>query len=197
VELEQVIRDIELALVEIDASALPFKHFQAGVGPYGEPQLIRAVAAQLKQTAEYGSLVTTKRTPDLLIKGHWALEFKIVRPFGDNGKLAENWSVNLLHPYAGNISSIGDCLKLRELIALERKAVVVIGYEHTPPQISLGPLICSFEIIARSIMGIQLGPRIECFRPGLRHPVHQQLSVAAWEILGHGGQEFCGSLAGA
>jgi len=41
-----------------------------------------------------------------------ALEFKIARPFGDNGKEAENWSVNLPHPYAGNVSVIGDCLKL-------------------------------------------------------------------------------------
>src|SRR6058998_405930 len=33
-------------------------------------------------------------------------------PFGDNGKEAENWSVNLLHPYEGNVSTIGDCCKL-------------------------------------------------------------------------------------
>jgi len=47
-----------------------------------------------------------------LIKGLWVIEVKIARPFGDNGKEAEAWSVNLLHPYAGNTSIIGDCLKL-------------------------------------------------------------------------------------
>src|SRR5207302_10748286 len=34
------------------------------------------------------------------------------RPFGDNGSLAENWSVNLLHLYEGNTSLLGDCLKI-------------------------------------------------------------------------------------
>ena len=78
------------------------------------------------------------------------MEFKITRPFGENGREAENWSVNLLHPYAGNVSTIGDCYKLGALQCPERKEVVVIGYEHTPPQIDLTPLIGSFEIIAKS-----------------------------------------------
>ena len=62
--------------------------------------------------------------------GPLALEIKLVRPFGDNGKPAENWSVNLLHPYAGNASAIGDCLRLEAWEGLERRACVAIGYEH-------------------------------------------------------------------
>jgi hypothetical protein len=31
----------------------------------------------------------------------------------NNGKEAETWSVNLLHPYPGNVSVIGDCLSCR------------------------------------------------------------------------------------
>lgn len=42
--------------------------------------------------------------PDVLVPNRWALEFKIVRPFGDNGIEAERWSQNLLHPYPGNVS---------------------------------------------------------------------------------------------
>jgi hypothetical protein len=118
------------------------------------------------------------------LKGHWALEFKIVRPFGDNGKLAENWSTNLLHPYEGNVSAIGDCFKLLGLDGLQRKAVVVIGYEHSPPQLSLDPLLAAFELVARNIARISLGPRCEAIRKGLIHRVHQQLIVSAWEVLG-------------
>ena len=70
-----------------------------------------------------------------------AIEVKLARPFGDDGKEAENWSVNLLHPYAGNTSLIGDCLKLERFDGSERSAAVVVGYEHTPPQISLAPLL--------------------------------------------------------
>ncbi len=119
----------------------------------------------------------------MLIEDDWATEFKLARPFGDNGKEAENWSVNLLHPYEGNVSVIGDCIKLNSLSTRERKAVLVVGYEHTPPRISIAPLLAAFEVVAREVTGIKLGPRVETKRPGLVHPVHQQL-FAGWEVLG-------------
>jgi hypothetical protein len=181
VELQDVVTDVAAALVAVDECGMPFKRFRPGVGPYGEPQLLRAVAKHLKALPAYGG-VRTKRTPDLLIPHQWALEFKLARPFGDNGKEAEDWSVNLLHPYAGNVSLIGDCLKLQQLDSPERKAAVVIGYEHTPPRISLAPLLEAFELVATRIAGIRLGPRVQVTRAGLCHPVHQQLLVAGWEV---------------
>lgn len=183
-ELLQVVSDIADILVAVDSSGAPFKQFQAGVGPYGEPQLVRLVAERLNCLSQYRSLVATKRTPDLLVKGEWALEIKITRPFGDNGKQAENWSVNLLHPYEGNVSAIGDCYKLLALGGVERKAVIAIGYEHAPPQISLAPLFAAFEVIARDVARINLGARIQILRGGLVHPVHRALTVAAWEVIG-------------
>ncbi len=98
-ELEQLITDIADALVEIDSSGVPFKNYQPGVGPYGEPQLLAKVASRLTDLPKYVRGARTKRTPDLLLPGEWAVEFKLARPFGDNGNQAENWSVNLLHPY--------------------------------------------------------------------------------------------------
>src|ERR1051325_6422196 len=118
-ELAELIYDIADELVAIDSSGIAFRNFQPGVGPYGEPQLIREVARRLNEKADYAGAVATKRTPDLLIKGQWAIEFKIARPFGDNARQAENWSVNLLHPYEGNASLIGDCLKLSRLAVEE------------------------------------------------------------------------------
>ena len=97
-DLESVVNDVADVLKTIDSSGVPFKHFQAGAGPYGEPQLVKLIAEHLNCSPKYALSVKTKRTPDLLIAGSWALEIKIARPFGDNGKLAENWSVNLLHP---------------------------------------------------------------------------------------------------
>jgi hypothetical protein len=182
-ELSDLVSDVADELVAIDSSGIAFKSFKPGVGPYGEPQLIREIARRLNEKANYAGKVLTKRTPDLLIKGNWAMEFKIARPFGDNTKQAENWSVNLLHPYEGNASLIGDCLKLKRLELQERKAVAVIGYEHSPPQIELEPLIRSFELLTKEIVGVNLGPRIHATRTGLAHPVHQQLSLFAWEVL--------------
>lgn len=183
-DLNEIVHDIADALVRVDSSRLRFRGFQPGVGPCGEPQLVKLIATYLNELPKYGGAIRTKRTPDLLITNEWAIEFKITRPFGDNGREAENWSVNLLHPYAGNVSTIGDCYKLAELRCPERKAVVVIGYEHTPAKIDLTPLIESFEIIAKQVAGMNLSPRVECRREGLVHPVHQCVRVFAWEVLG-------------
>ena len=182
VELPELLNDIADAVVVIDATGVPFKAFQPGVGPYGEPQLVRAIADYLNLIPAYAGQAVTKRTPDLRLGDDWALEIKIARPFGDNGREAENWSVNLLHPYPGNVSLIGDALKLSKLIFSGRRAVVVIGYEHAPPRIGLAPLLAAFEAVARDVTKINLGPRVHLHRPDLRHPVHQAAVVAGWEV---------------
>jgi len=181
-ELEEVISDIGDAIVRIDSSGQPFRAFHPGAGPYGEPQLVRKIAAYLNDVPKYASAVRTKRTPDLLIPNEWAIEFKITRPFGDNGKEAENWSVNLLHPYRGNVSTIGDCYTLADLSVPERRAVLVIGYEHVQPQIDLEVLIDSFEAIAKYVVGVRLSPRVEMRRNELIHPVHQVVRIFGWEV---------------
>lgn len=99
-----------------------------------------------------------------------------------NGKEAENWSVNLLHPYPGNVSTIGDCYKLLGLEGPERKAVVVIGYEHVPPRISLTPLVESFEVLAKHVASMELSPRIETHIEDLIHPIHQSVRIFAWQV---------------
>jgi len=124
----------------------------------------------------------------LLIPQHWAIEVKLARPFGDNGMEAENWSVNLLHPYEGCTSVIGDCLKLERFNGSERKAALVVGYEHTPPRIKLAALLQAFEVVATNVVGLKLGPRVQVVRTGLVHSVHQQLTVkqltvTCWEVL--------------
>ncbi len=183
-ELLEVATDIMAAVVAVDPSGLPFKQFQPGAGPYGEPQLVKLIASRLNALPKYGNRVVTRRTPDLLIPQEWALEFKIARPFGDNGKEAENWSVNLLHPYPGNVSAIGDCLKLLATQGPERRAIVAIGYQHLPPKIHLAPLIESFEQIAANVARVQLSERIHIHKDGLVHPVHKSVHVFAWEVLG-------------
>jgi len=181
--LEQLVVDIADSLAHIDASGRTFRAFQPGIGPFGEPQLVSLIATELNRLPRYGGSVRTKRTPDLLVPDEWAVEVKITRPFGDNGKEAENWSVNLLHPYRGNVSTVGDCFKLLQYSGSERCAVLVIGYEHLPAKIDLSALIESFEVIAREVLHIRLSARVESKRQPLRHPIHQALRVFAWEVL--------------
>jgi hypothetical protein len=166
-------------LKEFDSEKPVHKSFQPGIGPFGEPQIVGIISRRL--SAE-GYTAETRRTPDLDIQHEWALEFKIVRPFGDNGKEAENWSVNMLHPYAGNVSLLSDAIKLTSLSNYPHKGLFVICYEHNPAKISLDPLLDSFEAIARQVMNINLGERIEQKREGLVHPEHQVLRCIGWQV---------------
>lgn len=182
--MEPLVRRFAEALEWIDGSRERFKGFQPGVGRYGEPQLVKKALECLrsKYPGEFEGAVT-KREPDVLIPGCWALEFKIVRPFGDNGVSAEHWSQNLLHPYDDNTSAIGDALKLQRLEINVRKGVVVFVYSHTPPRVQIELLVRSFELIASNVIGIRLGPRCQAGVQNLIHPVHQQATVYGWEVL--------------
>jgi hypothetical protein len=89
VELDLLVNDFADALAAVDRTGARHKQFQPGVGPFGEADAIRAALAELRATkfSRYAEAVI-RRLPDLLIPGAWALELKIIRPFGDNGKPA-------------------------------------------------------------------------------------------------------------
>ena len=178
-DYSEIVKTIADILKEIDAERPIHKVFQPGIGPFGEPQIVGMIA---KRLSAKGIAAQTKRTPDLDIQHQWAIEFKIVRPFGDNGKEAENWSVNMLHPYAGNVSLIGDAIKLSKLDTYPNKGLFVIGFEHNPAKISLDPLIDSFESIAKQVMKIDLGDRIEQKRVELVHSEHQVVRCIGWQL---------------
>jgi hypothetical protein len=182
--LKTVVDEFADSLRAVDASGVPHKSFKPGVGPYGEADAIRLALEKMRtRRPEFFSEARTKRLPDVLIPGQWALEFKIIRPFGDNGLPAEHWSENILHPYPGNTSSLGDCMKLLQSGLPEHKGIIVFGYEHAQAVVPLDAAIRSFELLAEQIMQIKLTPRIERRIEELIHPVHQVLRVFAWEIL--------------
>jgi hypothetical protein len=165
--------------------------FKPGIGPLTEAELVDLLLAELRKRAPeiYKSCSPrgypgSRNTCDIVIPGSWAIEVKLARPFGDNGRPAERWSENVLYPYPGNTSSIGDSLKLLDSGFSERKAILVVGYEHTPPKISLEPAIRGFELLADSVVGIRLSVRAEALVTDLVHEAHQQARIYAWEVLG-------------
>ena len=110
------------------------------------------------------------------------MEFNIVRPFGDSSKEADYWSLNLLYPYAGNVSLIGDAIKRAGLKAYPRRGLFIVGLEHDPARINLDPLIHAFELVSRQVMKLDLGERVEEQRPHLVHPEHRVLRCIGWEL---------------
>jgi hypothetical protein len=181
--MQKLIDDIGNAIKFIDQSGIPFKKFQPGVGPYGEPQLVKYIGQEL--SSKHNGLYQGARTcrmPDLLIPNHWALEFKIVRPFGDNGIEAEHWSENLLHPYAGNVSAIGDSMKLLKYAGCEARGLIVISYEHDLPKVDLSVLISAFEMLSRQLLQLPLGERHTTVVDNCIHPIHQRATVYGWML---------------
>jgi hypothetical protein len=87
-------------------------------------------------------------------------------------------------PLSGNVSAIGDCIKLIESEFLERKAILVFGYEHSPPQIHITRAINSFEVVATQVVGIDMSERRSAKFGPLIHPIHQQGKMFGWEIFG-------------
>jgi hypothetical protein len=192
-ELAALVNDLSSSLARIDFRG-PVglaQRFLPGIGPLTEVELTNALMTELLTTCSslyHGcgekGYPGSRAKCDIVIPGRWAIEIKLARPFGNNGKEAERWSENLLYPYPGNTSAIGDCLKLLNSNFQERKAVVVIGYEHTPPKIFLEPAVRGFELLAAGIRDVKLSARSEQLVLGLMHPHHQQARVYAWEVLG-------------
>lgn len=188
--MQSLVNDIAAAIRRIDASGVayrsskpPFREYQPGIGPYSETRLCSALIDDLKRhQPDVWMDARTARFPDILVPNHWAIELKIARPFGDNAKEAEHWSQNLLHPYAGNVSSLADAMKLLNHNGPEQRVVVVIGYEHAVAKVPLEPLVRSFELIATQVLSLPLGRRFVAEVSDLMHPVHQVARVYAWAI---------------
>lgn len=191
-ELNDIINDIAKTLKEIDRTEPKEsdKSYRPGIGPLRENTLLKMCFEKIKTLRPVYSNIGTKSYPedekkkcDLVIDNHWAIEVKLVRPFGDNGKEAENWSVNLLHPYLGNTSAIGDVIKLKTSKFPFKKSVVIVGYEHKDPKIPLEPAVASFEKIVKEVINIDLSERVSKKITDLIHPVHQTALIVGWEII--------------
>lgn len=160
-----------------------------GVGPLQERQAVRLAAEQMAGADAAYAGIASGRYPgsriecDLLIPGQWALEVKLARPFSDDDTNAEHWSENLLYPYAGKTSAVGDALKLQSMDEGLSKAVIIYGFEHATPRVSLEPAVRAFELIATQVAGVRLGKRTEQIRAALRHPAHAVVRVYGWEVL--------------
>jgi hypothetical protein len=195
VSLGDIVSDFADAFKAVDETrpqgASRTRTYKSGIGPLTEADAVNRALQHLKEgtRSSYYRDASPKRYPnsrqqcDLVIPDEWAIEFKLLRPFGDNGAEAEHWSENVLHPYPGNVSSIGDSIKLIESGLIERKAILVFGYEHSPPLIDITTAIVSFEIIAKQVVGIELSERQSAAFGPLIHPVHQQGKVFGWQIL--------------
>ncbi|MEX2032714.1 MAG: hypothetical protein WEA81_07585 [Dehalococcoidia bacterium] len=108
----------------------------------------------------------------------WAIEIKMARFFGDNGKKDDTAIKDLLSPYDDDRSALTDTVKLAGSQLPARKAIVIYGFENEKRQ--LEPAITAFETLAREL--VTLGERQQASMGPLVHLVHLGGAVFGWEV---------------
>src|SRR5262249_23133547 len=108
----------------------------------------------------------------------WAIEIKMLRVLGDNGKPNDNILMHILSPYPADRSAVTDCEKLLRSGLEGRKAIIIFAYEYD--RYPAEPVIRAFELLARD--RVLVGERHAAEFQGLVHPVHRRKQVYAWEV---------------
>ncbi len=167
------------------------KPFQPGIGPHTEAKTVELVLGELAELRReaYAGFATgvpysefPRQRCDLCLgkppDWDWAIEVKMLRFLGDNGKRNDNILMHVLSPYPQHRSALTDCGKLRRTSLGRRKALLIYGFDHD--KWPLDPAIEAFENLAGR--NVQLGPRESAMFLDLVHPVHTNGRVFGWEI---------------
>jgi hypothetical protein len=194
--LPQLVRDFAIGPERADArqpqaiGSRTGRVYQPGVGPHTEAQTLALVADELiALDSEYAAHRFDVPYPgsspqrcDWCLgeppSWTWAIEAKLLRLFGDNGKLNDNMLMHILSPYAAHRSALTDCEKLAGSALLGLKAAVIFGYDYDGWE--MDPAVEAFETLAQQ--RVKLGPRHTARFGQLIHPVHQRGRVFAWEL---------------
>jgi hypothetical protein len=60
----------------------------------------------------------------------WAIEVKMLRLLGDNGKDNDNMLMHILSPYPQHRSALTDCRKLAVSTIRGKRAIMIYGYDQ-------------------------------------------------------------------
>jgi hypothetical protein len=184
-------RDFAAGVMLADARMPTWGDYRPGLGPHREVKTVALVMSELARTdpATYASFQIGAPYPnaphqkcDLLIKPSdgpsLAIEVKMLRLLGDNGKPNDNMLMHILSPYRQHRSALTDCDKLADSGFTGSFAILIYGYEYE--ELPMEPAVEAFELLARQ--RVQLGPRRFSSFDGLVHPIHQRGGVFVWEI---------------
>src|SRR5262245_24701945 len=128
IELPKVIADLAVCIKQIDSRRPQACNvrtrvlYQPGIGPHPETQAVDLMVRELPAVAptDYDSVLHTnvayargsRQKCDLCIgvRGdwEWAVEIKMLRLMGDNGKPNDNMLMHILSPYPADRSALTD-----------------------------------------------------------------------------------------
>jgi hypothetical protein len=163
--------------------------YQPGIGPHAENAAVALTLGSMRSDPRFDAIPMGQFLPypdaprqkcDLWVGEplEWAVEVKMARFRGDNGKPDDTALKDLLSPYNGDRSALSDARKLARSSLRCHKAVLVYGFEYADRP--LEPAIAAFETLARGQVALGLR-RTAAMRP-LVHPIHAEGVVHAWEV---------------
>lgn len=195
--LHRLVHDFALAMTAVDSrrpqwvSQRSGRIYSAGIGPHAENAAVALTLAELRGRPEYAELPSGQFLPYVSSPRRkcdvwfgdppaWAIEVKMARFKGDNGKPDDTSLKDLLSPYEADRSALTDCVKLARDSLAERKALVIYGFDY--PERPLDPAIDALELLAGQ--RVQLSRRELAPLGPLVHPVHSIGRVFGWEVAG-------------
>jgi hypothetical protein len=192
--LTDFVADFANALVAVDrrrpvwVSTTTGRAYAPGIGPHTETRTVELVMAELAATKpEYDGVQLSVPYPssprqrcDVVLPQPrpLAVEVKMLRFLGDNGRPNDNILMHILSPYPAHRSALTDVAKLAASGFGVPLAILIYGYDY--PDWPMDPAIEAFETLAAS-KG-EIGTRVTATFEGLVHPVHQRGRVFAWEV---------------
>ena len=193
-ELESFIRNFAEAMRRADtlrpqaSSARSGRVYQPGIGPFGEDKAVDLTVEQMKAAfpGDYAELRSrapypgSRRRCDLVLgtPPAWAIEVKMARFRGDNGKPDDTAAKDLLSPFDCDRSAVTDCAKLAGSAIAPNRAVLIYGFDD--PLRPLATMVEAFEALAST--RVRLGPRCVATLGGLVHPVLSSGRVFGWTV---------------
>ncbi len=160
--LDMFVHDFAAGMKSVDAMRLSARGrnrtYQPGVGPYREVDAVAQTVAEMKRqsSSKYGSIQTQVRYPKSSQKCDvyweeqdetWAIEVKMIRFRGDNGKLADLSVQDILSPYSEDHSALSDCIKLaRSGFVDEQASSYTLSRIGRGPWTSLSTLLRSWRL---------------------------------------------------
>jgi hypothetical protein len=194
VELATLVSDFAEAMSAADArKPIAMNHrgdraYQAGIGPHAESTAVNLTIDEMRLLfpGRYPDVRTvvpyphTRQTCDLMIGSTpgWAIEVKMARFSGDNGKQDDTAIKDILSPYDRDRSALSDCRKLASAGFPQRTAVLIYGFDDA--RRPLDPILEAFQTLASH--AVWLGERQSAPLRELVHPVFAAGRVVAWEV---------------
>jgi hypothetical protein len=143
-ELSHIVQQVAAGLRAADArspqaaSQRGTRVYQPGIGPHAEDAAMRLTLTEWRRDVPDLRAVQGFPYPDSRFRCdlglgdplEWAIEVKMARAYGDNGKLDDTYVKDLLSPYPRDRSALTDAQKLSESGFACRKALLIYGFDY-------------------------------------------------------------------